>query len=431
MCPCFPGVNVKLAVLGGGSTYTPELIDGIAREKESLRFDEVWLQDPDADRLQILTEFSQRLFAARKCNATLVSTGDLSAALAKADFVISQIRVGGQAARQKDTELGLRHDLVGQETTGCGGFACALRHIPPSVAIAHEMEKLCPDALLINFTNPAGMVTEALLKHSKVRAIGICNVPWVMVRDIAGYYQVPFESVELEYFGLNHLSWATKIKIQGEDRTQDVLNHCTAIHPERYAFPPDLIQAIGALPSPYLRYYYLTPDIIRQMKRSEKTRAQEVMEIESFLLHRYQDPKLHENPPELMKRGGIYYGEVAVNAMIALAGQTPKLQILNLSNQHVFPWLPQNAVIEFPWMVSKDKVSAGSTPDVPEAMKSLMIQVKTYEELTIQAAMTGDRKSAYQALLVNPLVGSASKAKPVLEELLRINAPYLPRFGKD
>lgn len=408
---------MKLAIVGGGSTYTPELMDGLAREAKSIAFREIWLMDPNPERLRILTEFSTRLLSHAGVSAALVSSDDLSAALSRADFVISQIRVGGQAARQQDTELGIRNDLIGQETVGCGGFACAMRHIPASMKIAREMERLCPKATLINFTNPAGMVTEALTRASKIKTVGICNVFWVMRRDIADYFKVPFESVELEYFGLNHLSWATKITIDGTDRTADVLKHAGEIHEERYRFPNDLLEALGALPSPYLRYYYLTPELLREIKESTTSRAEVVMEIESALLKRYQDPKLSEKPPELMKRGGIHYGQVALSAIKALNAKEPSRQVLNLPNGKVFSWLPEQAVIEFAWNVSRSGITPGEIPQVPAAMKSLMIQVKTYEELTIEAALTGNRKAAYQALLVNPLVGSASKAKAILGEL--------------
>jgi len=419
---------VKLAIVGGGSTYTPELIDGLAREKALLPMAEIWLLDPDAKRLEILAEFSRRLLSAHGASTRVFTTSALSEAIHQADFVISQIRVGGQAARQKDTELGLRYNLVGQETTGCGGFACALRHIPASVEIARAMEKHAPKATLINFTNPAGIVTEALHRASPIKTIGICNVPWVMRRDIADYYKVPFESVELEYFGLNHLSWATKIKIRDEDKTGDVLRHASDIHAERYRFPQELIQSIEALPSPYLRYYYLTPDVIEELKQAQKTRAQEVMEIEGELLCQYSNPKLVEKPPQLMKRGGIYYGEVAVSAMKAMVGKTQSRQIVNLPNGKVFDWLPKEAVIEFPWKISQSGFVPDKTPVVSPSMKALMIEVKTYEELTIEAALKGDRKAAYLALLVNPLVGSASKAKKVLDEILEINSAYLPQF---
>jgi len=422
---------MKLAIIGAGSTYTPEVIDGIANNK-TIPVSEIYLMDPDIRRLYILADFSLRLIKKAEAKIRIVTTEDLSEAVTDADFIISQIRVGGQAARQKDTELGLSHHLIGQETVGCGGFACALRHIPASLEIAREIEKRSPSATLINFTNPAGMVTEALCRESRIRTIGICNVYWVMVEDIAAYYKVPFEDVNLDYFGLNHLSWATKISIGGGDKTADVLKHARDIHPERYNFPPHLLEAIGALPSPYLRYYYLTPDILEELEKADKSRAQEVMEIETTLLSRYQEPGLNEKPPELMKRGGLHYGKVAVSVIKSLLGGHAQVglaqvghpsthrEVLNLPNKGVFPWLSPDAVIEFPWNVSANGIVPVEPPDVPAAMKALMIQVKTYERLTIEAAVTGNKKAAYQALLVNPLVNSASKAKPILDEILDI-----------
>lgn len=419
---------MKLAIIGGGSTYTPELVDGIARRKGFLPFREIWLHDLDSRRLDILAAFSRRQLEVLGSSARVQATRELGPALEGADFVVSQIRVGGQAARQTDTELGLKHGLIGQETTGCGGFACALRHIPASIHIAREMEKRCPHAVLLNFTNPAGIVTQALLQATKIRTVGICNVPWVMAKDVADYYHVSLESVELEYFGLNHLSWATRIRVEGADKTREILARCREVHPERYDFSPDLIEAVGALPSPYLQYYYRAPEVLEKLQKAAKSRAQEVMEIESHLLERYSEPDLCEKPPELMKRGGIYYGEVAASAMKALAGSLPERHILNLPNGKVFPWLPEETVIEFPWKVSRGRVVPEPAPQVPDHLRTLMMQVKTYEVLTIRAALQGDKKSSYLALLVNPLVGSASKAEAMLEELLRVNKAYLPQF---
>jgi 6-phospho-beta-glucosidase len=409
---------MKLTIVGAGSTYTPELIDGIGRRKELLSFSNIDFFDPDEKRLEILAGFARRQLSAFKMPVEVRTTTRLEEALEGADFVVSQIRVGGQKARQKDTELGLSHGVIGQETVGCGGFACALRHIPASLEIARTMEKLCPDAVLLNFTNPAGMVTQALTLHSKVKTIGICNVPWVMQKDIAHFFQVPFESVELEYFGLNHLSWVSKVKIDGKDKTADLLQNYRKLHENRYDFPEELIEALHVLPSPYLRYYYLADEVLKELKKAPKTRAQEVMDIEASLLRQYADPSLTEKPPDLMKRGGIYYGELASAAMAALVQNKPVRLILNLPNEDVFPWLPKEAIIEHPWYISMQGHSSAQDADVPQSIRSLMIQVKTYEGLAIEAALTGSWKLAYQALLVNPLVGTAGKAKAILEALM-------------
>lgn len=408
---------MKLAIVGAGSTYTPELTDGIARRPALLRFTEIWLYDTDISRLQVLTEFSKRQLNALKHSAKIFQARSLPEALDGADFVVSQIRVGGQAARQRDTELGLKHNLVGQETVGCGGFACALRHIPASIEIAKTMGKCCPEATLINFTNPAGIVTQALRRASEIQVVGICNVPYVMAKDIAAHQAVSVESVELDYFGLNHLSWAAKIKIAGVDRTKEILQHYSELNAERYNFPADLIQALEALPSPYLRYYYLTHEVLTELKQAHRTRAQEVMELESLALRQLADPMCCDRPAELMKRGGIYYGEVAASVMEALSSEKPLRRIVNLPNGTVFPWLSPEAVIEYPWQLSRDRHVPDPPVAVPPAMKSLIIQIKTYETLTIEAAITGSRRAAFLALLVNPLVDSASKARSILDEI--------------
>lgn len=408
---------MKLAIIGAGSTYTPELIDGLAGQKGLLSFHEIFLFDTDVSRLEVLTEFSKRQLKALGSETKIVQTQSMPKALEGADFVISQIRVGGQAARERDAELGLKHNLVGQETVGCGGFACALRHIPVSVDLAKAMETYCPNAILINFTNPAGMVTQALLQAGKIRAVGICNVPYVMAKDIADHYNVRYEAVQLDYFGLNHLSWAVKVRVKGEDCTKEVLQHYSELNAERYNFPADLIQSLEALPSPYLRYYYLTPEVLSELKQARKSRAQEVMEIEETLLRKYADPKFHDKPPELMKRGGIYYGQVAVSAMKALVSEQPERVIVNLPNGKTFSWLPPEAVIEYPWRLSRKRCAPEPSLQVPPIMQSLMIQVKTYETLTIEAALTGSRKAAYLALLANPLVGSASEARAIVDHV--------------
>lgn len=424
--------ELKICVIGGGSTYTPELIEGLIGRQAELGLATVTLIDIDEDRLRVVGGFAKRMIRAAGSPIELVLSTERKEALEGADYVISQIRVGGNAQRIVDEKIPLRFGIVGQETTGPGGFAKALRTIPVMLSIAADMERLSPQAWLINFTNPSGLITEALLKHSKAQVIGLCNLPINMIHTVAGYLGVSPQRVSLDYVGLNHLSWAKGVYLDGREVTREVLTK--AVAEARQAakghspFSPELLEALGMLPCYYLRYYYHHDEVLKEQKRAGKSRGEEVQEIEERLLAMYADPHLVRKPKELEKRGGALYSTAAVSLIAAIVGNKNEVHIVNSRNRGAIADLPEDSVVELPCLVG----AAGATPltvgYLPVAIRGLIQAVKAYEEITIEAAVTGDRRIALQALLNHPLVPSFEVAKALLNAILEANSDYLPQF---
>jgi 6-phospho-beta-glucosidase len=422
---------MKIVVIGGGSTYTPELIDGFIARATALDVREIWLVDPNAERLAIVGAFAQRMAAYAGAPFRVELTNDRRRALDGADFVITQLRVGGQAARHGDELLGRRHQLVGQETTGVGGFAKALRTVPVALEIARDMRELAPQATLVNFTNPAGIVTEALVRHGGVPVIGLCNNAINAQRGIARMFHVAPEQVYIEQVGLNHLNWIRRVSIGGDDATGDVLkvwaDHLRHSEDEIH-FPPFLIGMLEAIPSSYLQYFYLESQIVAHQASGAQTRAEVVMDVERRLLERYSDTHLCEKPPELMERGGAYYSTAAAALIESLWSGDDAIHVVNTRNNGAIPNLPADVVVETPSRVGK----AGATPLPVAALEprfhGLTSAVKSYELLTIEAATTGDEQAAMLALLANPLGPDAAHVEAVWEDIKRTNGAMLPQF---
>src|SRR4051812_14868977 len=412
---------MKLAVVGAGSTYTPELAFELAGD-DAPGITTVSLHDIARDRLAVVGGFVERILRHRGSSVVVEQTTNLDDALRGAAFVITQVRVGGQAARYLDETIPLKFDCVGQETTGAGGFAMALRAVPVMTEIAERMLAVAPDSWLINFANPAGLVAEAILRTG-ARAVGLCNLPLTYERGLQSAFGA---GTTLDYFGLNHLSWVRAVvDPDGNDRLPEVLGS----FPEQGDFPRDLVQTIGLLPCYYLRYYYLTSAVLAEQK-SQQTRAEEVMEIERATLAKYADHALVERPSELSQRGGAWYNTAAVNFIRAVAGDSGQRQVLNVRNNGTLRGLPDDATVEVPCTVS----AAGAVPlpvaPPPEHASGLMEVVKAYERLTIDAALSGSRRTAMQALLAHPLVRDHDIAAPLLDELLTAHADHLPRFAE-
>jgi 6-phospho-beta-glucosidase len=410
---------VKLAVVGAGSTYTPELAFELAGD-DAPEITTVTLQDIDAERLSVVGGFVERILRHHGSSIAIEQTTDLDDALRGAAFVITQVRVGGQAARHLDETIPLTFGCIGQETTGAGGFAMALRAVPVMTEIAERMQTVAPDAWLVNFANPAGLVAEAILRTG-ARAIGLCNLPLTYERGLATAFG---EGTVLDYFGLNHLSWVRSVvDASGRDRLPEVL----ATFPEEGDFPKRLVETIGLLPCYYLRYYYRTSAVLAEQK-SHPTRAEEVMEIERATLAKYADPALVERPDELSQRGGAWYNTAAVSFIRAVTRDSGQRQVLNVLNNGTIVGLPDDATVEVPCTVT----AAGAVPlpvaPPPEHAAGLMEAVKAYERLTIDAALSGSRRTALQALLAHPLVRDLDVAAPLLDELLAAHSQYLPRF---
>jgi 6-phospho-beta-glucosidase len=420
-------MGIKVAVIGGGSTYTPELVEGIGLRRDVLPVDEFVLHDIDDARLAVVGGLAQRILGKLGFPGRFSVTTERERALDGADFVLVQLRVGGMAARLNDETIPLRFGCIGQETTGAGGFAKALRTIPVVLDIAADTARLGADgAWLLDFTNPSGLVTQALLDHGH-RAIGLCNVPIGFQRQFAKRFAVAPERVQLEHVGLNHLSWERKVLVDGVDRLPEVLESDAESIAAEVELPVELVRSSAAIPSYYLRYYYLTGEVLREQKEGEP-RAKEVMEIERGLLEMYADPQLDIKPKLLEERGGAFYSEASAMLIESLFAGRGDIQVVNTRNDGAIPEIAADAVVEVACRI--DRQGAHPLPVDPLApeMLGLVQQAKAYERLTVRAAVEGDRDLALKALMANPLVRDYSVAAPLLAELLVANRAMLPRF---
>lgn len=464
--------TIKFAVIGGGSSYTPELVDGIIARRDVLPLGELALVDIPAGRekVEAVAALARRMLeraglaAAGGGGARVTVTFDPREAIAGADFVVSQFRVGGLRARVSDERIPLAYDIVGQETTGPGGFAKALRTVPVALEIARHVRELAPEAWIMNFTNPAGIVTEAILTHggsacggtsgaaagaagaSGVKCLGLCNVPISLQRAICKHLGVEPWRVEVDLVGLNHLGWITAVRFDGQDILPMILSLPVVEEqfvqniPGAKGIRP-LLDALRMLPSPYLQYYYFHDQLLAKEREDiasgKGTRGEQVIAVERDLFARYQDPDLAEKPPELDRRGGAYYSEAALDVMVSLVGgaaPTPggnqDRHIVNVLNGGTHPELPADAVIETPCRVGPDGARPVGGGPLPPAVRGLIQQVKAYEQLTVEAAVTGDRHTAFLALLNHPLVRGVDTARGLLDDILDANRDYLPSYWK-
>ena len=429
---------MKLVVIGGGSSYTPELIEGVILHHHSLPISEVVLVDIKAgeEKLNINTAFSKRMI--KKAGLPISASGTLNRreALAGADFIITQMRVGGLDARARDERIPLKYGMIGQETTGIGGCFKALRTIPVMLDICKDIEELCPDAFLINFTNPSGIVTEAILRHTKVKCIGLCNCSINMQYDAADRIQVPVEELDCRFIGLNHLSVMNHAYYKGEDRISDVLqvyNSDSIVKNIDKDEEMDYIaQDMGCMLSPYLQYFYMERHMLEEETAQaiglEGTRAEQVKKVEETLFESYKNPALEEKPEALAKRGGARYSQAAINLIDSIYNDRKDVQVVDVLNNGLIPQLPADAVIETNCVIGKDGATPLQDTDVPESILGLIEQVKAYERLTIEAAISGDRTKALLAFLNNPLVHDVRDARMALDEMLEANKEYLNNF---
>jgi 6-phospho-beta-glucosidase len=419
---------VKIAVVGGGSTYTPELIEGFARRAGVLAVDELVLQDVSADRLDVVGGLARRILAAQRFPGRLVTTTSLESAVDGAVAVLVQLRVGGQQARLVDETLPGRFGLLGQETTGPGGFAKALRTVPVVLEIADTVAKLArPDAWIVDFTNPVGIVTRALLDAGH-RAVGLCNSAIGFQRHLAGAFGVDPDRVRLDHAGLNHLTWIRKVEVDGVDRLPELLDSAELGEVAGGSgLPPELLRTLRAIPSYYLHYFYRTDEAVRAQS-SGPQRAEQVLEIERTLLEMYADPALDHKPALLEQRGGAYYSEAAAALVTSLLTGDGGHHYVDVRNDGTLAGLPAEAVVEVPAVVDTAGPHPVPVDPLPPEMLGLVQAVTAYEVLTIEAARTGDRRTALRALLANPLVRQWDVAVPLLDALLEANRRHLPRF---
>ncbi len=432
--------RVKMVVVGGGSSYTPEIIEGLLNRKEELPLSELWLVDVPAgkEKLDIVAGLTKRMVAKHGNPFPVKTTLERKEALEGADFVLSQFRVGMLDARIRDEKIPLRYGAIGQETVGAGGFAKAMRTIPVVLDLCKEMERLCPEAFLINFTNPAGVVTEAASIHSKVKVIGLCNNPINMENWVAKQFNVAHSDVYIEFVGCNHLVWGNRVLVKGEDVTRQALEKLagdTTMNNKNiptHEWPRELVLSLGAFPNPYHMYYYrhevMLAEMLENHRAGKPSRGEEVKKVEGELFKKYQDPNLDVKPEELSKRGGALYSEAAVRLIDSIYNDRKDIQCVDTVNNGAILDLPDHVVIEASSVITAQGPKPVTVGHLRPQIKGLLQLIKAFEELTIKAAVYGDEGAALQALTLNPLVPSADAAQKILNDILAENADFLPQF---
>nr|WP_258469496.1 6-phospho-beta-glucosidase [Priestia megaterium] len=434
--------GLKLVTIGGGSSYTPEFVEGLINRYKELPVSELWLVDIEAgkEKLEIVGNLAKRMVAKANIPMKIYLTLDRVEALKNADFVTTQIRVGQLDARINDERIPIKHGMIGQETNGAGGLFKALRTIPVLMDIAADMQELCPDAWLINFTNPAGIVTEALLKHSSHRkVVGVCNVPINMKITIAKLLDVPVDDIHITFAGLNHMSYGMDVHVNGKSRLHEVIallanpeNQLSMKNITPIPWEEEFLKGLGMIPSPYHRYYYKTGEILEkelEEYRQGKTRAEVVKELENQLFELYTDTSLNIKPPQLEQRGGAYYSNVACDLISSIHNDKGDIQTLNVINNGAISNLPNDTVVEVNCVVTKNGPIPLTVGALPPSINGLIQQIKSFELAAIDAAISGSYQKALLALCINPLVTSDLKAKQIMEELLAAHKHYLPQFN--
>lgn len=425
--------EITVAVIGSGSTYCPELVDGFLKAKDSLKLKKISFMDIDERKRTIVGDLCVRMLKNAGCDCEVVFTDDLDTSLQGADFVITQIRVGKLPCRHLDESIPKKYDLIGQETTGIGGFFKAQRTIPVIKHICDRIEAICPDAWLINFTNPSGIITEFVLNNTNVKNIGLCNVPIDMIDDVK---EITGDDSKITYVGLNHLSWITSIKKDGKELLPGLIE--SGFSPKVMAnikddgFSMDCLKTIQAIPSSYLQYYYCREAKLQHQRESDKTRAQVCMEIEEQLLEIYQNKEIVTKPALLDKRGGHKYSLAAVSLVDSIANDKRDVHVVNIKNNGTLPFMADDDVVEIAAVIGSD----GATPvpvtePINDHIIGLMRVVKTYEKYAVEAAITGSDEAALNGLLVHPLVGDWEKAQKCFEEMKEAHKEYLPQYFKN
>lgn len=431
---------LKIAVIGGGSSYTPELIDGFIKRYNEIKVDEIWLVDIESgkEKLEIVGNLAKRMFFSANLKTKVFLTTNRKEAIRDASFVLTQLRVGGLDARANDERIPIENEIIGQETTGAGGFAKAIRTIPVILDICEDIKKLSKDAWLINFTNPAGIITEVVNKYTDTKVIGLCNVPITMKHNIAESLGVEPDRIFIEFIGLNHLVWGKRVFLDGNDVTNLVIEKLSdGANLNMNNIPdlnwnPRLLESLGMIPCPYHRYYYMQEEILEEEIKSFKikgiTRAVEVKEIESELFDIYNNQNLNTKPKQLEKRGGAYYSDAAVSLINSIYNDKKDIHTVNVLNNGAISNVDNNVVVEVNAVVGKNGAMPICTGTAPDSIKGLIEVVKSYEILTSKAGVYGDKKLALQALVIHPLISSFSKAEKVLNEITDANKEYLPQF---
>jgi 6-phospho-beta-glucosidase len=427
---------LKVIVIGGGSSYTPELVNGFLECTDVFPLDELWLMDISAERLKIVGGFARRMVEAKGSPFAVRLSTNQREAIRDANYVITQLRVGGMAARREDEYLGRRHGLIGQETTGVGGMAKGLRTISVILNVARDMRELAPGALLVNFANPAGLVTEAVSRYAPdVTAVGVCNsalnAKMMILKGLEEQgRKIEPRCAELKTLGLNHLTWHYGFTVDGEDIWPEVL--AGFLDQLKQSLKPEwdvaTVETLGMIPNYYLEYYYYADKKLAAQEKWPPSRAEEVIKIEEQLLREYAEPDRTEPPEDLMKRGGAYYSTVATQLLNAHYNDLRENHVVNIAHQGAVQGWPEDWVLEMPCRVGTDGITPIPAEPLPPVCFGLLAHVKSYEILTVEAAVHGDRKAAYEALLTHPLGPSADEVQMVLDDMLETNQQYLPQF---
>jgi len=435
--------GLKIVTIGGGSSYTPELIEGFIKRHAELPVRELWLVDIEAgkEKLEIVGEMAKRMVKAAGIDCDVHLTLDRRHALQDADFVTTQFRVGLLDARIKDEAIPLKHGMIGQETNGAGGMLKAFRTIPVVLSIVEDMKERCPNAWLINFTNPAGMVTEAVLRYGQwEKVIGLCNVPVMAVKTESALLQKEEKDLFFKFAGINHLHWHRVYDKNGGEVTAELIDKLYGpdADPGKIVenirdmrFLSDQIAQLGMLPCPYHRYYYMTGNMLQEEleeAQHEGTRGQVVKKLEESLFELYKDPNLDYKPKELEQRGGAYYSDAACEIINSIYNNKGTQMVVNTRNRGSVSDLPYDSAVEVTSLITAHGAEPVHFGAFPPAQRGLLQVMKAMEELTVEAAVTGDYATALQAFTLNPLVTSGDVAKVVLDELLETHKAYLPQF---
>ncbi|MFY0781191.1 6-phospho-beta-glucosidase [Peribacillus simplex] len=433
--------GIKIVTIGGGSSYTPELIEGFIKRYDELPVSEIWLVDINKgnEKLEIVGNLARRMVEMAGLPIDIHLTLNRREALKDADFVTTQFRVGLLDARAKDERIPLKYDVIGQETNGPGGLFKGLRTIPVILEICRDMEELCPDAWLVNFTNPAGMVTEAVLRYSNIKkVVGLCNVPIGMKMGVAKALNVEPDRVQVDFAGLNHMVFGLDVYVDGKSVKDQVItalgnpeNEMTMKNIAGFAWDSDFIKGMGIIPCGYHRYYYKTDEMLAEEKESSATngtRAEVVQQLEKELFELYKDPELNVKPPQLEKRGGAYYSEAACSLINSIYNDKRDIQPVNTRNNGAIASIPDESAIEINCVITKEGPRPIAIGDLPVAVRGLVQQIKSFERMAAEAAVTGDYHTALVAMTINPLVPSDTIAKKILDEMLEAHKEDLPQF---
>ncbi|RSK53238.1 6-phospho-beta-glucosidase [Bacillus canaveralius] len=435
--------GIKIVTIGGGSSYTPELVEGFIKRYDELPIRELWLVDIPAgqEKLNIVGNLAKRMVEKAGLPIDVHLTLDRREALKDADFVTTQFRVGLLDARIKDERIPLKYNVIGQETNGPGGLFKGLRTIPVILDICKDIEELCPNAWLVNFTNPAGMVTEAVLRYSNItKVVGLCNVPVGIKMRTAEMLDIDPERLHIDFAGLNHMVFGLNVYVDGVSVLDDVIskmanpgNSMTMNNIKAIDWEPDFLKGLRAIPCPYHRYYYKTSDMLADELRAaneEGTRAEVVKKLEAELFELYKDENLNIKPPQLEKRGGAYYSDAACSLINSIYNDKRDIQPVNTRNNGAIASIPEDSAVELNCIITKEGPKPISVGDLPVAVRGLVQEIKSFERVAAEAAVTGDYNTALLAMTINPLVPSDKIAKQILDEMLEAHKEHLPQFFK-